>query len=63
MSKLNYTAEDAAGCILQKPNYEQCKNCFLYFDDTPESCPAYPLGKPPAVIYDGKPCKKKRVIE
>ena len=25
--KFVYTADDAAGCILKRPNYEQCKDC------------------------------------
>ena len=60
MNKFVYTAADADGCILQAPNYTECKDCIFNFEDTPNACPPYPQQKPSSVIYDGHKCNKKR---
>lgn len=60
MSRLNYTEDDAEGCTLTAPDYSECKGCIFNFTDTPNTCPQYPQQKPVSVIYDGRPCNKKR---
>lgn len=58
--KFTYTADDAAGCILKRPNYEQCKDCVYNYNEEPFHCLIFEDFKPAAIIYDGKKCKDKR---
>ena len=58
--RLTYTADDAKGSTLQKPNYEQCKKCVYNYEDAPHHCLIYEDFKPSAIIYDGKKCEHKR---
>jgi hypothetical protein len=60
MNKLIYTEADTEGCTLKAPDYSECKNCIFHFEDTPNTCPAYPEQKPVGVLYDGHKCNKKR---
>ena len=60
MGKLEYTEDDADGCILKAPDYSECKNCIFNFTETPNTCPPYPQQKPVGVLYDGHKCNKKR---
>lgn len=58
--KFSYTEKDAAGCTLSRPDFSQCKDCMFNNEDAPHTCLIYKTFKPAAVIYDGKPCNKKR---
>lgn len=58
--KFNYTAKDVAGCTIQPADFSQCKDCLFNNEDAPHTCLIYKKFKPSTVIYDGKPCSKKR---
>lgn len=60
-SKFIYTAEDVKGCTLQSPDYSQCLDCVYNYDDKPLKCLIYEDIKPSAVLFDKKPCERKRV--
>ena len=60
MSRFVYTEKNAAGCILQSPDYTECKDCIFNYEETPISCPAYPKRKPSSVVYNGEKCNKKK---
>lgn len=58
--KFLYTEKDAAGCAIQSADFSQCKDCMFNNEDAPHTCLIYKKFKPSTVIYDGKPCSKKR---
>jgi len=60
-SKFAYDEKDAEGCIIQSPEFSECKNCLFNNEVTPDRCLVYNEMKPSSVLYDKKPCDKKRM--
>lgn len=59
-SKFIYTEDDIRGCTVQTPDFNECKECLFNNEDTPIRCLVFKQMKPSSVIYDRKPCDKKR---
>lgn len=62
-NKFVYTKEDVKGCSLISPDYSQCVDCMLNFEDEPLRCLAFQNPyKPGRIIHDKEPCEHRRPI-
>jgi hypothetical protein len=62
-NKFIYTEEDAKGCIMRSPDYSQCVDCMLNFEDEPLRCLAFQNPyKPGRIIHDKETCEHRRPI-
>lgn len=62
-NKFIYTEEDAKGCVMRSPDYSQCVDCMLNFEDEPIRCLAFQNPyKPDNIVFDKEPCEHRRPI-